>query len=404
MRGFVYILSNPSLEGFIKIGKSETDPMKRAAQLSNASNMPTPFRVEYFAFVENFDAAEKAVHQSLDFYRPNKNREFFRCSVGTAVIAVQLEAYEGRLYEESPAASKSSQSRNRGFICISDMPGTEPRLKIFQSKADPGGKVDETYSSKVPDFPGIPPPAGLEYYALVENFDEMEADVHLKLDAHRVSKNKNLFRCPVEVAINAVHQTAGIVYGKILFEEITAEKRRKLKEEQKRQEEENRKAREEKERKELERERYAVGRKVANYEEKFETYLKRIRYQEVILSSHNQFDILLLNYESATGQRADWYVSKWSFILFFILMAWIEDFHIIIINTPINEIVRLLLIFPITIFDLAPIFIRFFLYYLAIVLPLGFVIARCIDPIVNNRLKKYKDAVGITFAELYLRD
>jgi len=113
MRGFIYIVSNPSLEGLIKIGKSESDPVKRAAQLSNTSNIPTPFEVEYFAFVDDFDELETAVHLYLASYRVNKRREFFDCPVAVAIDAVQQMAGKKIILEEITAEKKREIERLR---------------------------------------------------------------------------------------------------------------------------------------------------------------------------------------------------------------------------------------------------------------------------------------------------
>ncbi len=90
MAGFIYIFSNASLEG-LKIGKTKSDPAERARELSTTS-VPSPFKVEYFAFVDDFDRLERDVHRRLDKYRKNKNREFFDCSVTTAMDAIRTSA------------------------------------------------------------------------------------------------------------------------------------------------------------------------------------------------------------------------------------------------------------------------------------------------------------------------
>ena len=87
--GFIYILSNPSfMDGMIKIGKSQKDPVFRKEEL-NSSGVPEPFEVEYFAFVEDYDDVELNVHSKLDNRRPNKNREFFSCSIPEAILVIR---------------------------------------------------------------------------------------------------------------------------------------------------------------------------------------------------------------------------------------------------------------------------------------------------------------------------
>ena len=90
MRGFIYILSNPSLPGLLKIGKTSKDPKTRGDELY-ATGIPTPFKLEYMAFCDDMDTLEIQVHKKLESYRPNKDREFFKVSRMTAINVIQKE-------------------------------------------------------------------------------------------------------------------------------------------------------------------------------------------------------------------------------------------------------------------------------------------------------------------------
>jgi hypothetical protein len=80
MAGFVYVMSNPSFgDGRIKIGKSKKDPNEDRRQELYSTGVPEPYNVEYYAFVEDHDDLEKAVHNHLSNQRPNREREFFTC-------------------------------------------------------------------------------------------------------------------------------------------------------------------------------------------------------------------------------------------------------------------------------------------------------------------------------------
>jgi hypothetical protein len=48
--GFIYVLINVSMDGLVKIGKTQRDPEKRAIELSSATGVPTPFIVAFEAF------------------------------------------------------------------------------------------------------------------------------------------------------------------------------------------------------------------------------------------------------------------------------------------------------------------------------------------------------------------
>ena len=60
--GYVYVLINPSLNGIVKIGKTQNNPDERAKELSSATGVPTPFFVAYSSYFKDSNAAETFVH------------------------------------------------------------------------------------------------------------------------------------------------------------------------------------------------------------------------------------------------------------------------------------------------------------------------------------------------------
>jgi hypothetical protein len=90
-KGFVYIFSNASMPGLLKIGFSTKVPTERAAEL-NTTGVPSPFVVEYYCLIGEAAALEAAVHRKLAFVRHTGDREFFRLSVVEAIAAVEQHA------------------------------------------------------------------------------------------------------------------------------------------------------------------------------------------------------------------------------------------------------------------------------------------------------------------------
>ena len=78
--GIVYILINPAMENYVKIGKTSGDSadfvVRRMKELNNTS-VPLPFECEFAASVDNYEEVEKALHVAFGDYRKNTNREFF---------------------------------------------------------------------------------------------------------------------------------------------------------------------------------------------------------------------------------------------------------------------------------------------------------------------------------------
>ena len=70
------------MPGLFKIGMTLEDPESRAKELSSATGVPFPFRVEITKKVANPREKELAMHELLGVlgFRVNDKREFFNCS------------------------------------------------------------------------------------------------------------------------------------------------------------------------------------------------------------------------------------------------------------------------------------------------------------------------------------
>lgn len=78
--GIVYVLSNPAMDGYIKIGKtkgeSPQDVIERMRRLDDTAT-PREFVCEYTAVVEDYERVERAMHIAFGENRVLPNREFF---------------------------------------------------------------------------------------------------------------------------------------------------------------------------------------------------------------------------------------------------------------------------------------------------------------------------------------
>lgn len=88
MDGWVYVFSNESMPGLVKVGFSMKDPEARTDELYQTGT-PTPFRIEYSALVSDPRSVEAAAHRKLSSSRINPNREFFRCSPAEAIAVIE---------------------------------------------------------------------------------------------------------------------------------------------------------------------------------------------------------------------------------------------------------------------------------------------------------------------------
>lgn len=97
--GWVYILSNESMPGLIKIGQSAADPELRAYEL-HTTGVPSKFHIEYKGLFNNYAVLERQIHLHLRDYRHKDNREFFRMCPSDAISAIREVAQIEAKYEE----------------------------------------------------------------------------------------------------------------------------------------------------------------------------------------------------------------------------------------------------------------------------------------------------------------
>jgi len=88
VHGFVYILSNSSMPGLIKIGMTENDVFQRAAELSASTGVPEPYAVEAYTACQDPRKSESALHALFETKR-KPNREFFETQLDDALLALR---------------------------------------------------------------------------------------------------------------------------------------------------------------------------------------------------------------------------------------------------------------------------------------------------------------------------
>ena len=116
IRGFVYVVTNESMPGLVKVGYSAQDPMLRAAELNNTGS-PFPYVVDYEALVNDPYEVEQQVHQSLADVRVvarssrGEGVEWFRCSSTEAAGAIKAVAGDTLHYENFRRAERDAAEK-----------------------------------------------------------------------------------------------------------------------------------------------------------------------------------------------------------------------------------------------------------------------------------------------------
>ena len=82
--GFIYVLSNPSMRGLLKIGFSIRNVNERVAELSSSTGIPSDFVFEALFVSAAAKEDEHRVHEALSAYRVG-TKEFFRIRPSEAI-------------------------------------------------------------------------------------------------------------------------------------------------------------------------------------------------------------------------------------------------------------------------------------------------------------------------------
>ena len=87
---WVYVLSNPTTPGLLKIGYTKKLPEERAKQISAATGVALPYKVDWAYKCFNGETVEREVHHKLKSQRVNNSKEFFQIGLEEAKEVINL--------------------------------------------------------------------------------------------------------------------------------------------------------------------------------------------------------------------------------------------------------------------------------------------------------------------------
>ena len=88
--GKVYILTNDSMPGIIKIGITEMETIEERMKSLDNTSVPKPFRFHYAIETDKHKEIEKLMHNAFSKFRIRNNREFFEMDAESAVAALKI--------------------------------------------------------------------------------------------------------------------------------------------------------------------------------------------------------------------------------------------------------------------------------------------------------------------------
>lgn len=89
-QGIVYLLINPAMPGFVKIGSTTNESVTIRMSQLYTTGVPFPFECVYAAKVSNVVTVEKALHTAFGPNRVNVKREFFDIEASQAIAIIKL--------------------------------------------------------------------------------------------------------------------------------------------------------------------------------------------------------------------------------------------------------------------------------------------------------------------------
>ncbi len=89
-QGIVYLLTNPAMPGFVKIGSTTNESVTVRMSQLYTTGVPFPFECAYAARVSNVTTVEKALHTAFGPNRVNAKREFFDIEAAQAIAIIKL--------------------------------------------------------------------------------------------------------------------------------------------------------------------------------------------------------------------------------------------------------------------------------------------------------------------------
>lgn len=104
----IYILTNDAMPGYIKIGKTRTSVSQRMLELDKTP-VPLPFQCYYAAKVDDYDSAEKMLHEAFAPARVRDRREFFKMDPYRAKVVLQFIALEDVTPKEDIFADETAE-------------------------------------------------------------------------------------------------------------------------------------------------------------------------------------------------------------------------------------------------------------------------------------------------------
>jgi hypothetical protein len=142
MNKFVYVLSNESMPGIYKIGK--TINIQTRLKDLDSTQTPTPFNVELLFECQDHDYVEKKMHKIFNNVRVRTNREFFKVDLSSVKEVFNL--FDGKIVEFENILNTKNKNCNQAPQIVITMEEYKQKQRIGIERAKAEGK----YTGRAP--------------------------------------------------------------------------------------------------------------------------------------------------------------------------------------------------------------------------------------------------------------
>ncbi len=161
--GYIYIMTNPSFEEYVKIGYA-TDVEQRRDDLNSSSAVPFAFRI-YATYEVDSELSDKKLHTILDKLNPNlrateeidgkiRKREFYAMTPEDAYEILEaiagIHGYENRLRKREPTAEEQEDEEIAQEITEVHRERIAPPFTFSMCNINKGEEIEFWYNKTKP--------------------------------------------------------------------------------------------------------------------------------------------------------------------------------------------------------------------------------------------------------------
>ena len=148
--GIVYVITNPAMPGFVKIGMTDQTMQERLRTL-DGTNIPVPFECVAAWEFDDAGKVEAALHRAFADRRERRNREFFTVSPDQPIAILEAFGAKDVTPQDDALGEESAEDR----ASLSKARKRRENFRFSMVGIEPGGTLvsvwDDTVTCNVVD-------------------------------------------------------------------------------------------------------------------------------------------------------------------------------------------------------------------------------------------------------------